>query len=176
MPAKIWEVDVVKRDPMYFDCKNLNLTNRALARGGGGGLQSIRPHRTAASEPRLRNRADLDSILVLSGLKTACKYCSAATRGNAERGIGYSFQLASLWDQFALHALTNCHLCKNRSGAGEWLSTNGASIALLVQKSGVAQRKRVGLITQRSEDRNLPPLLLEIGPQPVRAIPRWCSW
>ena len=25
-------------------------------------------------------------------------------------------------------------------------------------KSGVAQRKRVGLITQRSEDRNLPPL------------------
>ena len=175
LPAKIWEVDVVKRDPMYFDCKNLNLTNRALG-GGGGGLtiHPPAPHRrirTKAAEP-----ADLDSILVLSGLKTACKYCSAATRGNAERGIGYSFQLASLWDQFALHALTNCHLCKNRSGAGEWLSTNGASIALLVQKSGVAQRKRVGLITQRSEDRNLPPLLLEIGPQPVRAIPRWCSW
>ena len=29
-------------------------------------------------------------------------------------------------------------------------------------KSGVAQRKRVGLITQRSEDRNLPPLLLAV--------------
>ena len=27
-------------------------------------------------------------------------------------------------------------------------------------RSGVAQRKRVGLITQRSEDRNLPPLFL----------------
>ena len=41
--------------------------------------------------------------------------------------------------------------------------------------SGVAQRKRVGLITQRSEDRNLPPLLFA-GPQvqfrrEPRAIP-----
>ena len=49
--------------------------------------------------------------------ETAFKYYSAAAKGNAEWGIGYSFQLASLWDQFALHALTNCHLCKNRDQA-----------------------------------------------------------
>ena len=92
---------------------------------------------------------------------TACKYCSAAAMGNAERGIGCSFQLARMWDQFALHALTNCHLCKNGHRWIERLSTSGASLALLPHRSGVAQRKRVGLITQRSEDRNLPPLLLE---------------
>ena len=94
---------------------------------------------------------------------TACKYCSAAAMGNAERGIGCSFQLARMWDQFALHALTNCHLCKNGHRWIERLSTSGASLALLPHRSGVAQRKRVGLITQRSEDRNLPLLRFLVG-------------
>ena len=93
---------------------------------------------------------------------TACKYCSAAAMGNAERGIGCSFQLARMWDQFALHALTNCHLCKNGHRWIERLSTSGASLALLPHRSGVAQRKRVGLITQRSVDRNHPSLPFNI--------------
>ena len=56
------------------------------------------------------------------------------------------------------------------------------------QCSGVAQRKRVRLITLRSEDRNLPPLLLPSGTivrldfhsEPPGSLlpvnPRWCSW
>ena len=113
---------------------------------------------------------NLDIFLCVPGTTRPRRLLSHWPLPVQQRVIGFSFQLAIIQHQFALHALGYCHLCKDGKRALRFQTCSGAGeVALIGWSTGT---RLLNLFLRRVSQlfRKHDP------PRAGSSHPIWCSW